>query len=85
MEFRWIEWNIDHAAKHGVTRGEIEDVVRRARPPFPRAIGDDKLLVIGRGTGGRWVQETFLTDDDGDVFVIHARPLSDSEKRRYRR
>jgi hypothetical protein len=27
----------------------------------------------------------FVLDDDGTVFVIHARPLTDLEKRRYRR
>ena len=45
MQFRWIDWNRDHIAKHGIDSEETENVVRGARPPFPEQIGDDKLLV----------------------------------------
>ena len=82
MEFRWNEWNREHATRHGVGIAEIERVVEAGRP---RQIGDDKLIVIGRGTGGRFIQAFFVLDDDGTVYVIHARPLTDAEKRRYRR
>jgi uncharacterized DUF497 family protein len=60
-------------------------VIRNARPPFPQQIGDDKLLVMGRGTGGKFLQVIYLLDPDDTIFVIHARPLTDREKRRYRR
>jgi uncharacterized DUF497 family protein len=59
--------------------------VSDARPPYPQKIGDDKWLVIGRGFGGRYVQVIYLLDPDGTAFVIHARPSTDREKRRYRR
>lgn len=85
MDFRWNDWNIDHIARHGVTPDEAELVVRGAKRPFPRRIDDDKWLVWGRGNGGRFVQVIFVEDDDDTVFVIHARPLTDREKRRYRR
>ena len=39
----------------------------------------------GRGVSGRFVQVCYLVDDDGTLYIIHARPLTDSEKRRYRR
>jgi hypothetical protein len=42
-------------------------------------------LVQGRGGGGRWLQAIYVLDDDGTVFVIHARPMTDREKRRWRR
>jgi hypothetical protein len=74
-DFRWNQWNLDHATKHGCTIGEIESVVRRAGRGFPRKIGDEKRLVIGRGTGGRFVQVIFLLDEDGTTYVIHAMPL----------
>jgi len=64
---------------------EAEEIVRCARRPFPRHIGDEKLLVIGRGRGRRFVQVIFVIDPEGDFFVIHARPLTEAEKRRYRR
>lgn len=85
MEFRWIEWNVEHIAKHGVSVDEAEMVIRTVRQPYPEQIGDDKLLVIGRGQGGRFVQAIYILDPDDRVFVIHARPLTDREKNRYRR
>ncbi len=66
-------------------REEAEDVVRSARSPFPRHIGEDKLLAWGRGSGGRLLQVIFVLDEDGTVFVIHGRELSPLEKRRQRR
>jgi uncharacterized DUF497 family protein len=85
MLFRWIDWNIDHIAKHGVDSEEAEAVVRQARPPFPEQISNDKLLVQGHGRGGRFLQVIYVLDPDDTVFVIHARPLTDREKSRYRR
>jgi hypothetical protein len=55
MQFRWIDWNRDHIAEHGVEAEEAEMVVRSAKPPFPDQIGDDKLYVLGRGFGGRFL------------------------------
>jgi hypothetical protein len=64
MRFRWIEWNIDHATKHGCSVLEIESIVENAGRGFPKKIGDDKLQVIGRGQGGRMVEVIYLLDDD---------------------
>ena len=44
-----------------------------------------KWRVVGRCRGGRWVQVIFIFDPEDAVFVIHARPLTDREKRRERR
>jgi uncharacterized DUF497 family protein len=85
MQFRWIGWNRGHIAKHGVDPEEVELVVRQARAPYPQQLGDEKLLVMGRGRGGRYLQVIYLLDPDDTVFVIHARPLTDREKRCYRR
>jgi uncharacterized protein len=87
MEFRWNEWNIDHIAEHGVRPEEAEAVVRNAKPPYPRRHMDDKWLVRGRGIGGRLVQVIFIIDEEeGEtLYVTHARPLTQKEKRRFRR
>ena len=85
MEFRWNEWNIDHVARHGVNPEEAEYVVSHARRPYPQAREDEKWRVVGRGRGGRWVQVIFIFDPEDVVFVIHARPLTDREKRRERK
>ena len=84
-EFRWIAWNAEHIGKHGVSMAEAELVVDGARRPYPEYRGDEKWLVIGRGLAGRLVQVVYLIDEGGTLFVIHARPLTNQEKRRYRR
>jgi uncharacterized DUF497 family protein len=85
MQFRWIDWNRDHIAEHGVSCDEAEMVVRGVMAPFPQQIGDDKFLVMGRGHRDRFLQVIYVLDLDDTVFVIHARPLTDREKKRYRR
>jgi uncharacterized DUF497 family protein len=85
VDFRWNDWNEEHVANHGVLPADAEAVVQAARRPFPRKIDDDKWLVWGRSFGGRLLQVVFLVEDDDSIYVIHARPLSEREKRRYRR
>ena len=85
MQFRWIEWNRDHIAEHGVEMDESEMVVRDASPPFPIKIEEQKWLVKGRGIGGRFLQVIYIVDPDRTVFVIHARPLTEREKKQLRR
>ena len=85
MDFRWNEWNRDHATKHGVAVEEAEAVVRTASPPYPESLGEGKWIVIGRGIGGRWAQVIYVIDEEGTFYIIHARALTDREKRRYRR
>lgn len=83
--FRWIEWNVEHIAEHGVSTDEAEYVVEQARPPFPRKVGERKYLVQGQTAGGDYIQVIFTVDTLKEAFVIHARPLRDHEKRRWRR
>ena len=83
-EFRWIDWNREHATKHGCTIREIESVVRNTGRGFPRKIDRERWLVIGRGTGDRLIRVIYLLDDDGAAFVIHAKPLTTRRRRRRR-
>lgn len=85
MEFRWNEWNIEHVQQHGVAPEEAEWVVERAKPPYPERREDDKWLVMGQATGGRFLQVIYIEDPEGSIFIIHARPLNEREKQRYRR
>jgi len=85
MEFRWNEWNRDHIGKHGVQREEAEFVVRNARAPYPEERGDDKWRVWGQNSGGRFLQVVFVLDPDETIYVIHARPLTEQEKKRWRK
>jgi uncharacterized DUF497 family protein len=85
MEFRWIQWNVDKTQSHGVTQEEAEYVVEWATNPYPLHREDDKFLVWGPTRAGRFLQVAFLLDEDDTVFIIHARPLTDNEKRRHRK
>ena len=85
MIFRWNKWNEEHIAEHGVSPEEAEWVVEQARRPYLEAREDGKRFVIGRGSGGRWLQVAYIYDPEDVVYVIHARPLRDHEKRQARR
>jgi uncharacterized DUF497 family protein len=82
--FRWNDWNEDHISGHGVRPSEAEFVVDHASPPYPESIGRDKWLVRGQAPDGRYLQVIFIIEDDC-YYVIHARGLTDTEKRRLRR
>ena len=85
MEFRWIEWNVEKVRKHGVEPEEAEQAVCNARRPFPQENYDDRWLVLAQSDGGRYLQVVYLIDADRTIFVIHARPLTEQEKRRLRK
>ncbi|MFL5243101.1 MAG: hypothetical protein ACJ8FY_13415 [Gemmataceae bacterium] len=80
MRFRWIDWNIEHLAQHGVDPVEAESVVTKARAPFPQGRSDGKYVVWGPGRGGRLIQIVYVIDEVGDLFVIHGRPLGQRGK-----
>lgn len=83
--FRWNNWNHDHIAAHGVDPQDAQFVVCNARRPYPRKIGDGKYLVIGQAANGTYCQVIYVFDPDTKIFIVHARPLTGEEKRRYRR
>jgi uncharacterized DUF497 family protein len=83
---------VEHIAEHGVSLEEAERVVEHARIPFPELREHNKWRVIGRGRSGRWLQVVFIfdpieedIDQEDTVYVIHARPLTDIEKKRERK
>jgi uncharacterized DUF497 family protein len=83
--FRWNAWNLEHATRHGVGVRDAERIVAGARRPYPEHRGDGKWRVVGRDAGERLIQVIYLVDEDGTIFIIHARPLTGPEKRRHRR
>ena len=85
MDFRWTEWNVEHLARHGVDPESAERVVREARRRYPRRVGRDRWLVWGADDGGRLLQVIFVPREDGSLYVIHARPLTEAERKRWRR
>jgi uncharacterized DUF497 family protein len=84
-EFRWNEWNIDHIAIHGVDPEDAEFVVNHARRPYPELARNDTFLVRGQTAHGECLQVVYFIDVDDLAYVIHARPLTDNERRSFRR
>lgn len=87
MEFRWIDWNIEHIGQHRVMPEEAEWVACHPTTGYPRKHRGG-YIVWGQTPSGRWLQVAFARDDtedgEGCVFVYHARPLTPKEKRRAR-
>lgn len=84
-EFRWNRWNAEHIADHGITPTQAEHVVNHPGRGFPRYVGDDRFLAVGQDREGLYMQVIYIFSPPGVVFVIHARPLTEPEKRRLRR
>lgn len=85
MDCRWNEWNVAHVARHGVTPEEAEEALSETRAPFPRRTGGDEWLTWAPARSGRLLQVVFVLDRRECVFVIHARPLTERERRLFRR
>jgi len=85
VRFRWNAWNSGHIAEHGISTSETQFIVNNARAPYPQTIGAGKRLVIGQSQHGAYAQVIYVLDEDLTAYVIHARPLTDPEKRRFRR
>ena len=85
MDFRWIDWNIAKVERLGVRPEECDEVVGSPPHPYPIRAPDERWLVKGPTRGRRLLQVVYLIDDDGTIFVIHARPLTAKEKHRFRR
>lgn len=85
MDFRWDDWNEDHIAGHNVSPEEAEYVVDHRRRPYPRELADAKFMVRGQTAAGYWLQVIYIIEEDGVAFVIHARPLTENEKKRERK
>lgn len=77
-EFRWIDWNREHATQHGCSVVEIESVVRNAGHGWPRRLDRAKYVIEGRV---QMVRIIYLKDPEGTFFVIHAMPLTTQRRR----
>ena len=83
--FRWNAWNEEHVDRHGVSKEEAEEVIRGARRPYPKYQGDGRWLVRGQTEKGFYLQVVFIYSPPEVIYVIHARLLTENEKRRLRK
>ncbi len=85
-EFVWPKDRIDHIASHGITPEEVEEtcfgkaLVQRARSEGQNPV----YYVLGPTMDGRYLFCVVIQFPDGKGYPITARPMSETEKRRYR-
>jgi hypothetical protein len=67
-----------------VDQDEAEYVVEHPAAGYPEKIGDGKYRVRGQALTGRYLQVIFIFSPAAVVYVIHARDLTDREKKNLR-
>ena len=70
MSSRWIEWNRDHIAEHGVSCDEAEMVVRRLGRHFLGRSRTTKWRCRWTGAGRPVLPVIYVPDPDKTVFII---------------
>ena len=86
-ELLWPRDRIEHIARHAVTPDEVEQVCF-GQPLVQRAKsrGDNPVYyVLGQTDAGRYLFSVVIQFPDGKGYPVTARPMTDSEKRRYQR
>jgi len=86
-ELLWPRDRIEHIARHAVTPDEVEQVCF-GQPLVQRAksYGDNPVYyVLGQTDAGRYLFSVVIQFPDGKGYPVTARPMTDSEKRRYQR
>ena len=80
-KFYWDAWNREHVAKHSVSEGEAEFVVRHAKRPYPREVGEGKSIVWGPTTSGRMLQVLFVDRrmDEMDYELLTLEQIAELE------
>ena len=84
-ELIWPDDRVDHIAQHGVEPEEVEEVCF-GRPLVLRAKAKGKspaYYVLGQSDAGRYLFCVVLQFPDGRGYTVTARPMTDSERRRF--
>jgi uncharacterized DUF497 family protein len=81
--FEWDDANEFHAIRHGVSRDEIEEVIVQAF--LIRKGRSGVYLAYGKTFDGRFVLAVFDYKGRGKARPFSARPLTEIEKKRFRR
>lgn len=74
----WDEWNIEHTAKHNVTRTEVEEIF--ARTVRAKKSYKGRLLVFGK-TKVKRLLAVALEKEERGYYVLSARNASRKERR----
>ena len=78
----WDEWNLEHIARHGVTRDEAMEVCGGRFIVLRCYAG--RFIVVGQSADGRAMSIVIEPEDEWKYYVVTARSSSRSERRAYR-
>jgi uncharacterized DUF497 family protein len=86
-QFLWPQDRIEHIADHGVTPAEVEEVCfGRSLVLKAKSEGQNPVYyVLGRTDAGRYLFCVVIVFPDGNGYPVTARPMTNAEKRRYRK
>ena len=79
----WDDWNVDHIARHGVSRDDVEEVCHGT--PTEDETYRNRLRLVGPTAVGNLLTVILAPqDEDGVYYVVTARPAAKKERRIYR-
>ena len=75
--------NTAHISRHGISPEDVEEAL--TSNPLVLRGPDGRYLGYGKSADGRWIFVPFVQKGQGIVRPITARPMTDGEKRLYRK
>ena len=86
-EFVWPHDRVDHIARHGVTPEEVEETCfGPALAQRATSAGENPVYyVLGQTADERFLFCVVIQFPDGKAYPVTARPMTEKEKRRYRK
>lgn len=70
---RWNEFkngNVEHIAEHGITKDEVEEVLRDRNSTRARSRSTNRPIIFGQTTSGKFIA-VVIEDRGGDPRVIY--------------
>ena len=78
----WDECNIEHIARHGVTRDEVMEACGGRFIVLRGYAG--RFIIVGQSVDGRALSIVVEPEDEWKYYAVTARSSSRSERRAYR-
>ena len=79
----WNHRNLDHIARHGVEKEEVEEVI--ARFHGVRKVWKGRYAIRGQTDSGRYLMIILDALGEGRAYVVTAREMTENEKGQFRR
>lgn len=83
-DISWDEGTIAHLARHGVEPEEVEGVFFKA-DPYTLKTRQNRYLALGQTQSGRYLAIVFEYFGQYKAKIITARPMSEAERKLYKR